>query len=87
MYASSVCRNLAVFDMFDRMIHTNVYNKKMVASQYDLEYKTIKSFYNLRRIGNGLKYELYQYNSRQNIKMYMCCKRYLNGYIYSFRCI
>lgn len=44
MYASSVCRNLAVFDMFDRMIHTNVYNKKMVASQYDLEYKTIKSF-------------------------------------------
>lgn len=47
MYAS-VCRNMAVFYMFDRLIYTNVYNKKLFASQYDLEYKTIKNFYNFK---------------------------------------
>lgn len=47
MYAS-VCRNMAVSYMFDRLIHTTVYNKKLFASQYDLEYKTIKNFYNFK---------------------------------------
>lgn len=31
------------------------YNEKLFGSQYDLEFKTITSFYDLQRIGNGLK--------------------------------